>query len=200
MHDLQSTVQLLMEEHAAEKAALTQQLQQLSTERDNLLADKKQAAEQLKELAANGQGLLEKLKRVSAEFDNYQKRSKKEKLQWTSKAVSDVLVQFIPALDNLDFVLRDSAAMSDPNEETASLQKGLKLIEEEFLKTLRQYNVEKIVPKSGEPFDSEFHCAISIQHAEVEGEVVGHVARAGYSINGNLLRPAEIIVSKNLYG
>lgn len=199
MHDLRSTVELLMEEHAAEKAVLLKQIQTLTAERDGLLADKQQATEQMRELATNGQGLLEKLKRLTAEFDNYQKRSKKEKLQWTAKTVSDVLMQFIPALDNLDFVLRDSAAISDPNEVTASLQKGLELIEEEFLKTLRQYDVKKVIPAPGDPFDANVHCAISMQHAEVEGEVIGQVARAGYIIKGDLIRPAEVIVSKNLY-
>jgi molecular chaperone GrpE len=184
----------------AEKAELDRTNQELTANYRALEEEKKQLVASAEVKAKEQDQTLAQLQRLGAEFDNFQKRNKKEKLQWTSKAVSDVLTQFVPALDNLDSVINACSAIAEPNEEIDGLNKGLALIRDEFLKTLRQYDVEKIVPQSGDAFDPNFHCAISIQHAEVEQETVGYVARPGYVIGNNVLRPAEVIVSKNIYG
>lgn len=184
----------------AEKAELHRTNQELSATQRALEEEKKQLIASAEAKAQEKDQTLAQLQRLGAEFENFQKRSKKEKLQWTSKAVSDVLTQFIPALDNLDSVINACDAIAEPNEEIDGLNKGLGLIRDEFLKTLRQYDVEKIVPQPGDTFDPNVHCAISIQHAEVEQETVGYVARPGYVIGSNVLRAAEVIVSKNIYG
>jgi len=183
----------------ADKAELSRANQEMSALLRASEEEKQSLTTKYEDANKKADDLFGKLQRLSAEFENFQKRSKKEKLQWTSKAVSDVLTQFIPALDNLDSVVAACSAIAEPSDDIRGLSKGLGLIRDEFLKTLRQYNVEKVIPQPGDVFDPNFHCAISIQHAEVEQETVGFVARPGYVIGNNVLRAAEVIVTKNIY-
>lgn len=150
--------------------------------------------EKLQKLEAEKKELLDKLQRVSAEFDNFQKRTKKDKERWITEATRKVLTGLLPALDNLDSVINASNEADVDN----SFKQGLRLVEGAFATALSAYQVEKIQPAIGDIFDSSQHSAISIQHVEDnEGETVGFITRPGYKIGTVVIRPADVVVNKN---
>jgi len=143
----------------------------------------------IKELDAGHKKLL----RVSAEFDNYQKRAKKDKLRAEQGVTRKMLLSLLPAFDHLDSVMAHSDELPD------TFKEGLRLIHEGFLKSLADYDVACFVPEIGSAFDPEVHCAISIQPSDAaEQETVGQVIRAGYALGNNVLRPADVIVHKKM--
>jgi len=80
-----------------------------------------------------------------------------------------------------------------------SLKQGLSLVKKTFIDTLERYNTLIIKPATGEKFNPELHMAISIiDDARIEEEVVAQVVRCGYKIGKVIVRPAEVIVRKNV--
>jgi len=156
----------------------------------------KEVTERLSRESEEKLELFSQLQRVSADFSNFQKRTKKDKERWTRDATRQVLTSFLPAFDNLDSVL-DSLAKTEEND---SLKQGLSLVEETFRDSLAKFNVTRIQPAVDDKFDPELHKAISIQHDEnAEFETIAFVTRPGYKIDNAVIRPAEVVVKKKVY-
>ncbi len=108
---------------------------------------------------------LEKLQRTAAEFDNFKKRTVKEKEALYVDAVSDVICAFLPVLDNIERAL---AAISEDSS-AQSLKDGVEMVFRQFWDALKCIGVEEI-PALNEQFDPMRHNAVM----HVEDEVVGH--------------------------
>lgn len=140
--------------------------------------------------------LFSQLQRVSADFDNFQKRTKKDKQRWFRDSTRQVLTSFLPAFDNLDSVI-NSLTKTEGND---SLKQGLGLVGEAFRDSLARFNVTRIQPAVDDKFDPELHKAISIQHDEnSEFETIAYVTRPGYQIDNVVIRPADVVVKKKIY-
>lgn len=138
--------------------------------------------------------LLERLQRVSAEFENYQKRMKRERLKWGVDAVRGVIESMVPVLDNLDFAI---AAFDKQGTDPETLRKGVEMVREELLRQLGNRGVKKVEVAEGTPFDPDQHLAINVQEEEgLEQEVVSFCARPGYVIEETVVRPAQVGVKK----
>ena len=133
----------------------------------------------------------DKLLRLAADFDNFRKRTAKEKAETWGRAQADLLQRVLEAIDDLGRV-----AHLDPAQTSAqALHEGMGLVERKLLKTLEGVGLERVDP-SGQVFDPNVHEAVMTvpaPSAEADGSV-SMVFQAGYRINGMLLRPARVAV------
>lgn len=152
----------------------------------------KTAADPLAEAQAKATEAHERYLRTLAEFDNFRRRTVREKEELRQYAASKVLEDLLPALDNLGLGL---AAASAPNADVKTLVGGITMVSDQLLSTLANHGLKQINPV-GEPFDPNFHEALTNQPHDTipEGNVV-QVIRTGYTLNGRLLRAASVLVS-----
>ena len=159
-------------EEAAEKAA---------EEKTEEKAEDK-TAELEKALAAE----KEKLLRTAAEYANFRARSEREKAGIYANAVSDTINEIIPIADNIDRAL--DASKNAPEE----FRKGLEMIAAQLAKSFEKLNIESF-GKVGEPFDPEFHNAISSTDSdELESDTIAMVYQKGYKVGDKIIRHAMV--------
>ena len=168
-----------LEKRLVEKAALEENEEEVHSGPKNL----KEAQAQIDELD-------ERLLRLTAEYDNFRKRSQREKNESRQFANQHLLEKQLPVLDNFEMALM-AAENADP-----AIRDGVQMIYDQFLSVLKDAGVEEI-DAGGELFDPNIHEAISQKETtEVEeGTVVQQVQR-GYKLNDRLVRPARVIVAK----
>lgn len=129
------------------------------------------------ELAAS----REKYMRLAAEYDNFRKRTQKEKESTYQDAQLATVAAFLPVLDNLE----RGAALETADE-------GVKLILKQFREILTKYHVESCA-EEGQAFDPNFHNAVLHEEGEGTGEtVIAQVLQKGYTMNGRLIRAAMV--------
>ena len=144
------------------------------------------------QLAAKMKELEDTRLRVMADFDNYKKRAQKEKETILKYAATDVVMSLLPVLDNLD---RAIEAVPESDREDA-FYKGVVLIDKMFEEALTKNGVEEI-PALGQPFNPEVHQAVVTEEVEgVEENTVTAVLAKGYTLQGRVLRPSMVKVSK----
>jgi molecular chaperone GrpE len=144
---------------------------------------------------------LELAQRTKADFENYRKRVARETAEALARGKADLARQLLPALDNLERALdavddargRDSALpLREPHE---GLVKGVAMVRDELHSRLESAGVESFDP-TGEKFDPQVHEAISMKPEEgTEAGVVVETVEKGYRLNGQILRPARVVVS-----
>jgi molecular chaperone GrpE len=135
----------------------------------------------------------DRLLRVTAEFDNYRKRTERERRERADAAGVDVILEVLPIVDDLERAL---AAAAD-GESGDGLRAGVELIHRQLLELLRRRGVESL-EVVGADFDPEWHEAVSYGPAgdRRDGEVTDEIRR-GYRIGQKLLRPALVRVAKS---
>ena len=131
----------------------------------------------------------ERYLRMYAEFENYKKRTEKEKQNTALYAKADVVEMLLPVIDSMENAI--SIETADEN-----LKQGISLMFEQIKIFLEKNGVEEI-GKVGEEFNPELHDAISIQEVENanSGEIIS-VFRKGYKIKDRIIRHAMVIVAK----
>ena len=136
----------------------------------------------------------EKYLRLAAEFDNYRRRSQRDQKDSGARAQADLVKQMLDALDDLArFAHVDPASTS-----ATTIVEGVSMVEKKMLKALNAAGLE-IVNPAGEKFDPAKHEAVSIEMtgaAEEDGQVA-RVFQSGYLFNGQLLRPARVVVKQH---
>lgn len=137
--------------------------------------------------------LFDRLARVSAEFQNFQKRTQRDRAKWTQDAVRDVLSGLLSVFDAIDLAAASIERGADPQ----AVKQGVELVREELRRQLGHQGVTPMDVTKGTPFDPERHQAIAVE--EVPGlsrEEVSFVARGGYLIGDLVLRAAQVGVRK----
>lgn len=132
------------------------------------------------------------LLRKSAEFDNYRKRTERERLNLTEAAASDLIQELLPLVDDLERALK-----SDPGVEGAEpYRRGVELIHRQLTEVLRKRGVRPI-EALGADFDPYYHQAVAHEPAQGrrDGEIVEEFRR-GYMLGDRLLRPSMVKVAK----
>ncbi len=134
---------------------------------------------------------LNHLQRLQAEFNNYRRRMSQEKLQAAGRGKEELLSSLLPVLNNLRLALQH--ADQDPE----SVRQGVQMIWQQCEEFLRSQGVETI-PTVGHPFDPMKHEALSVAPATEETPANSVVAEinAGYMLNGQLLRAAQVVVAQ----
>ncbi len=126
--------------------------------------------------------------RTLADFENYRRRSDREREDLRRYAAGDVLRDLLPVVDNLQRALAAGGTVDD-------LKVGVELTLRQFTELLRQRGVAE-VPALGEPFDPAVHEAVArVDDATVETPTVVDELQRGYTIHGKLLRPALVRVA-----
>ncbi|KMY66145.1 hypothetical protein AAU61_19295 [Desulfocarbo indianensis] len=151
----------------------------------------------LTQLIAERDELKDRLLRLAAETDNYKKRSEREKADFCKRANEGILRDLLPVMDNLERALEHAVEEGGAEE---GMVKGLELTSQELWKVLQRHGVERI-DALGEPFDPELHEAMMQQEdPDADDNTVIGVLQKGYLLNGRLLRPSMVIVSKRPAG
>ena len=135
----------------------------------------------------------DKFLRLHAEFDNFRRRSNKEKLDIISNANADILKDMLPVLDDYERAIENNEKVED----TEALKEGFKLIYNKF-KHILETNGLKEMKSSGEAFDSELHEAIAnvpAQKKKEKGKVMDTVEK-GYYLNDKVIRYAKVVVGQ----
>lgn len=149
-----------------------------------------------KQLEELGQKLVEmndKYLRLSAEFDNYRKRTLKEKMELTKTAGEQLLQNILPVVDNFERALKSMSMTKD----IASLKEGIDLIYANFKSFLTQNGVKEIETENAN-FDTDIHEAVTTIPAptpELKGKVLDCIEK-GYYLNDKVMRFAKVIVGE----
>lgn len=142
---------------------------------------------------AEAADLKDRLLRQMAEFDNYRKRTMKEKAEIILNGSAGVVTDILPVIDDLERAIANSAKSEDYN----ALKEGVELIYNKLMHILEQKGLQKISPKN-EPFDTDFHEAIAMIPApseDLKGKVLD-CAIDGYKLNDKVLRHAKVAVGE----
>lgn len=146
-------------------------------------------AEKLEQLAKDLESLKDQHLRLAAEYDNYRKRTAKEKEQIYSDAKIATVKEFLAVYDNLE------RAVAQEGDDDSPHKKGMEMIFHQFEEILTKMGVEKI-DAVGQPFDPEKHSAVMHIEDENLGEnTVAEVFQQGFTLSGKVLRFAVVKVA-----
>ncbi len=159
-------------------------------------------SEQSGETSGEGAGLLEELQkqaeenqqrylRAQADFDNFRRRTIKEKEELVQYASAKLIDQLLPIMDNFERAFAAAEASSD----LESFTKGIEMIFRQLNQTLEGEGL-KVMEAVGQPFNPEFHQAImQVESDEYEEGVVVEEVQKGYMLKDKVIRPAMVKVS-----
>ena len=130
--------------------------------------------------------------RLQAEFDNFRKRTLREKMELIQSGGSDVLKSILPILDDM----QRATAASEKSDDIAALREGERLVVQKFIDTLRQLRVVEIEALDA-PFDENLHEAVARFAAgeDKKGKVIDVIER-GYMLGDKVLRFAKVVVGE----
>lgn len=135
----------------------------------------------------------DKYLRLAAEYDNYRRRSTKERQDAQQRGQAEMLKGLIEPLDDIARFAHVDPATTD----AATVVDGVAMVEKKLAKTLAGHGLETIDP-DGQPFDPALHEAVMTEPAmsSEEDHLVARVFQRGYLFNGQLIRPARVVVKQ----
>ncbi|MCT2194884.1 nucleotide exchange factor GrpE [Paenibacillus phoenicis] len=146
---------------------------------------------ELEKLRAENEEFQQRLLRAQADFDNFRRRTVKEKEELGKYASAKLITELLPVIDNFERALNTTGDISD----AASYVKGVEMIFRQLEGVLK---AEGLTPMEaeGQPFNPEFHQAImQVESEEHEEGIVVEVVQKGYMLKDKVLRPAMVKVS-----
>lgn len=170
-----------------EKEILEEEIQETETDAE----DTTEATEQLEETVSKKQydELNDKFVRLAAEYDNFRKRSLRERESAHSDAVSHAVKALLPTYDNLERALK--VETSD-----AEYKKGVEMTMTQLVDSLKNIGVEKITADVGTEFDPNFHNAVMhIENEELGENVIAEIFQQGFKIGDKVIRHAMVQVA-----
>ena len=158
---------------------------------ENVTQTEETAVEEINELEEaqkRAEELNDRLLRTMAEYDNFRKRTQKEKESIYPDAISFAVQTMLPVIDNFEFALKSEC--TDEN-----FKKGMEMIYAQMLESLKALNVTEIDPVNA-PFDPEEHNAVMhVEDDTVEENTVVEVLRKGYKLGDKVIRFAMVKVA-----
>ena len=154
---------------------------------------KNKVEEQLEQAELELLELKDKHIRLQAEFDNYRKRTLKERMELLKTASESLLISILPVIDDFDRAVQTL----DNVEEEGHLKDGVMLIYNKFQDFLKQNGVKEIEAKE-QPFDTDLHEAITKIPApskELKGKIVD-VVQKGYYLNDKVIRFSKVVIGE----
>ena len=163
---------------------------ELPVERDGDATSSLQA--QVDALAREKAALYDQLLRRAAEFENYRRRVERERTDAYQRARVEVLLEFLPVVDNFERAL---SSLEDSGGDAEALRQGVELIHKQFKDALTKFGLEP-VEAIGQTFDPHLHEAVTIEATDKhkENTVIEEFQR-GYKIGDKLLRPSKVKVA-----
>ncbi len=152
--------------------------------------------EEVKSLQAELQTAHEQVLRAQAEVQNIRRRAEQDVEKAHKFALEKFVNDVLPVADNLERAITSMADMDVDQEGTKAVLEGVELTHKTLLDALKRHQVEEVDP-AGAPFDPQLHQAMSmVESADAEPNTVLNVFQKGYTLNGRLVRPAMVVVSK----
>lgn len=146
--------------------------------------------EVLKEIVKEDEAILNRLVRLQADFENFKKRSQKEKTEMYQFASENFATKLLPVMDNLE---RAEAALTDASEEARGYIDGLDMVFRQLKDVLKEEGLEEIVCEG--PFDPNLHHGVAVgADDEKEDQDIIDVFQKGYKFKGKVIRPAMVKV------
>lgn len=192
-HSSQEEVLKNQEEAVTENAETPQTEETAQEQQQEELSTEEKLAKELEVALQNIEEQKDKYLRLSAEFDNYRKRTLKEKAELIKNGGEKAISAILPILDDLERALQNMQKAED----VQAMYEGIDLIHQKFLKTLSQEGLQKMEP-IGETFDTDFHEAIALVPSPEEsqkGKVLDCV-QTGYKLNDKVIRHAKVVVAQ----
>ena len=135
----------------------------------------------------------EDMLRAQADAQNVMRRAEQDVEKARKFALERFCGELLPVVDNLERALESTVV---DNEDIKPITEGVELTLKSFFDALKKFSIEPVNPE-GEPFDPQLHQAMSmVENGEVEPNTVIAVMQKGYTLNGRLVRPAMVMVSK----
>ncbi len=158
------------------------------------LADEKALREQLARLQAEKEELFKMLVRRQADFENYRKRTERERKEDSQRATALLVESVLPVLDAFEHALADQGS-ADNIPAYEEYRRGFELIYRQLWDALARAGLERIEAQ-GRPFDPYYHQAVErVESADHDDGTVIEELRSGYKFRGKVLRPAMVRVA-----
>jgi molecular chaperone GrpE len=137
--------------------------------------------------------LQERYLRLAAEYENFRKRTERERAELWDRAQGHLVGKLLEIVDDLDRITR----FTPEGTNAEAVLEGVRLIDRKLVRTLEAAGLEP-VPVEGEKFDPQHHEALMMTPTAdaAEDDTIGNVFQAGYSFKGTLLRPARVQVKR----
>ena len=184
-------------EEATQEKAQTEQPEEKATQKEPKKSTKKEkkdkTAEKIQELEEALAEKNDRFLRLQAEFDNYRRRTLKEKMELTKSAGESIFLNILPVIDDFERALQ---SMENKHEESA-IKDGILLIYKRFIDFIQQNGLKEIEAKEMD-FDTDLHEAITKIPApaeELKGKVVD-VIQKGYTLNDKVIRFAKVVIGE----
>jgi len=133
----------------------------------------------------------DKFLRLFAEFENYKRRTSKERMELFKTAGQEIMVSLLPVLDDFDRALKELSKADDDE-----LLKGVKLIRGKFRETLNSKGLQEVGTEQGDVFDAEIHEAITqipAPNKKLKGKIID-VIEKGYKLGDKIIRHPKVVV------
>ena len=190
----------LTPEEIAAQEVIDQAEEQVETQADfsaNTIGEDKEKINELELALAAAQSTVTDQKdsviRAKAEVDNVRRRAAQDVEKARKFALEKFAAELLPVVDNLE---RAIASVSTEDETQKAIAEGVELTLQSLLSALGKFGINAVDPQD-QPFNPELHQAMSMQEVEgVEPNTVIAVMQKGYALNGRLIRPAMVMVSK----
>lgn len=174
--------------NAAEEQPLNE-----STEDAVPLTHEEELAKELEEAQASIEEQKDKYLRLSAEFDNYRKRTMKEKAELILNGGEKSISSILPVIDDFERAIKTMETATDVN----AVKEGVELIYTKFMAIMAQNGVKAIEAKA-KPLDTDYHEAIAVIPApseDLKGKILDCV-QTGYTLNDKVIRHAKVVVGE----
>ena len=150
-----------------------------------------EAAAQIEKLTAELKEKEDRVLRLQADFENFRRRTSKEKEELSAVVTQGILKDMLPLLDNFE------RAMAAEAKDGEAFQKGVEMIFTQFTEILKKNGLEHIEVE-GQKFDPNFHQAVMrVQNADMEDDDIAQELQKGYMVKGRVIRPSMVQVVAN---
>ena len=183
----------LMSEATQDEATENEEIQEEDVQDSAAPTEEEKLAQELEEANKVIEEQKDKYLRLSAEFDNYRKRTMKEKAELILNGAEKTISSILPIVDDFERALKNMETATD----VAAVKEGVELIYNKFLSVLGQDGV-KVIETKEKPLDTDFHEAIAVIPApdkSLKGKILDCV-QTGYTLNDKVIRHAKVVVGE----
>ena len=183
----------LMSEATQDEATENEEIHEEDVQDSAAPTEEEKLAQELEEANKVIEEQKDKYLRLSAEFDNYRKRTMKEKAELILNGAEKTISSILPIVDDFERALKNMETATD----VAAVKEGVELIYNKFMSVLGQDGV-KVIETKDKPLDTDFHEAIAVIPApdkSLKGKILDCV-QTGYTLNDKVIRHAKVVVGE----
>lgn len=184
-------LEFMSTEEKANKEEVLDETQDVQTEQPEQQEEELSKEEQLQQELASEK---DKFLRLFAEFENYKKRTSKERIELFKTAGEEVMVAMLPVLDDFERAL----SHIEEDKEAEELRKGVLLIYQKLLNTLEQKGLTVVKVSKGDAFDADIHEAVTqipAPNKKMKGKIIDIIEK-GYKLGDKVIRFPKVVIGQ----